>query len=72
MTYYIDSMGGDKNVGKSNRDKFSSIVTVSQKKMSKMIKSRKGILFKNMKRNIRRTRKRVEIFEQEAWEFCYC
>lgn len=41
-------MGGDKNVGESNRHKFSCTVTGSQKIMSKMI-NRKSILFTNVK-----------------------
>lgn len=57
VTSRASGMGGDKNVGKSHRDEFSSLVTGSQKIMSKMVKIRKGILFRTVKRNTRRTRK---------------
>ena len=29
-------------------------------------------MFRNRKRNTRRTRKRIDILEPEAWEFCCC
>ena len=43
--------------------------TGSQKIISKMIKSRKGISFRYRKRTTRQTRKRADIFKHEVWEF---